>query len=55
MIVIDTHEHFFDVENLDEIKDLLIESNKKYNIYGSLVSFSINERDDSPKQINTFY
>ena len=55
MIIIDTHEHFFDVENLDEIKDLLIESNKKYNIYGSLVSFSINERDDSPKQNNSFY
>ncbi len=54
MIIIDTHEHFFDVENLDEIKNLLIESNKKYNIYGSLISFSINERDDEPKPINKF-
>lgn len=54
MIIIDTHEHLFDVENLDEIKELLIESNKKYEIYGSLVSFSINERDDHPKSINKF-
>ena len=54
MIIIDTHEHLFSDKNIDETKELLIESNKKYNIYGGLVSFSINERKDHPKSKYSF-
>ncbi len=44
MKIIDAHEHFFDNFSLEDTKKYLLDSNKKYNIKGSLISFSFNER-----------
>ncbi len=49
MKIIDTHEHFFDNFDLEDTKKYLLESNKKYKINKSLISFSFNERINHSK------